>query len=158
MLTLINWHAYLLILVKQPAIRYKGEFTMCNAFNFLFCFWSCNLTHLANCATKYPNLHFISGWTNFTNRSTIANNSLNHALVHVKYAAEYLDEATLQSEDIIQKINTYSWSLDDEFSDIEDLWPFTYDSPPHTPNMRSCLDDEMIFDSDGRYSKDSDDL
>jgi hypothetical protein len=44
-----------------------------------------------------------------------------------------------------KKINKYTWSLDDEFIEPEDLWAFTYVSPPRTLAMKNCLDDEMVF-------------
>lgn len=93
--------------------------------------------------------------TNFSPGSTDAHNNINHALLRVKCAAENLDDATLQAEDVLQKVNKHTWSLDDEFIEPEDMWVFTYDSPPGTPTMNSCLDDEIIFDTDGTCSDDS---
>jgi len=110
--------------------------------------WSSSLGNEHRTVTE---LHSIVE-TNFSLRSTHADNDMNHALHRVKCAAENLDDATLQAEDALQKINKYTWSLDDEFIEPEDMWAFTYDSPPRTPTMKNCLDDEMVFDTDATCS------
>jgi hypothetical protein len=47
------------------------------------------------------------------------------------------------------------WGLDDEFNDMEDICLFTNDSPQSIPTMKSCLDDEVIFDTNGTCNDDS---
>ena len=41
-------------------------------------------------------------------------NNLNHTLSQVRYVAEYLDDATLQFEDVLHEMNKHYWGLDDD--------------------------------------------
>lgn len=90
--------------------------------------------------------------TNFTGRSTPKANNLIHILSLIRYVADRLNDISLQSEAVIQKANKYYWSLDD---DIEGISALGNDSTPITPTMKSCLDDEVIFDTDDTCSDDS---
>lgn len=58
-------------------------------------------------------------------------------------------EHSLRWSKILQK--TY-WSLDD---DIEGISALGNDNPPITPTMKSCLDEEIIFDTVGTCSEGS---
>lgn len=58
----------------------------------------------------------------------------------------------LQSNDILQKKPGYYWGLDD---DMEGISAFGIGSPPKTPTMKSCLDNEVIFDTDDTCNDDS---
>jgi hypothetical protein len=66
--------------------------------------------------------------------------------LQIKYVADRLDDKTLKPEDILQKTNNYYWGLDDDIAN---------DSPPNTSTMKSCLDDEVIFDTNGSCSDNS---
>ena len=46
----------------------------------------------------------------------------------------------------------YYWGLDD---DMEGISTFGIGSPPNTPTMKSCLDNEVIFDTDDTCNDDS---
>lgn len=64
--------------------------------------------------------------------------------------------ASTQPLSSIHLVTSISLGLRHEFNDMEDIFAFANNKPPNTPAaMKSCLDDEIMFDTDGTCSNDS---
>ena len=78
------------------------------------------------------------------------NIDVNHTLSQIRYVAELLNDTITIKRHSIK--NGQYWRLDD---DMEGISAFGIGSPPNTPTMMSCLDNEVIFDTDDTCNDDS---
>lgn len=92
--------------------------------------------------------------------STQAGIELNATLQNAQHICEYLEQNTILAVEYLQSIGTYPYDPKPGFTDDEDNCSVDPEPvpPEHPPYMRSCLDDEEIFDSEGNCSTDYDTL
>uniref|UniRef100_A0A8R7TYF8 Uncharacterized protein n=1 Tax=Triticum urartu TaxID=4572 RepID=A0A8R7TYF8_TRIUA len=92
--------------------------------------------------------------------STQADIELNTTLQNAQHICEYLEQNTILAVEYLQSIGTYPYDPKSGFTDEEDNCSVDPEPvpPENPPYMRSWLDDEEIFDSEGNCSADFDTL
>ncbi|VAH64376.1 unnamed protein product [Triticum turgidum subsp. durum] len=90
--------------------------------------------------------------------STDTEIELNATLLSAQKIYEYLEQNTILAVEYLQSIGTYPYEPKSGCTDDEDNCLVNPESvpPEHQPYMRSILDDEEIFDSEGNCSADFD--
>ncbi|VAI56958.1 unnamed protein product [Triticum turgidum subsp. durum] len=81
-------------------------------------------------------------------------NILNNVLLNVEASCEYLQQYTDEAMVNLQEAGVYPYGQEQSTDEDEDLPTQSDENPPYDPVMRTFLDDEQIFDSEGYCSDD----
>ena len=87
--------------------------------------------------------------------STPEDLELNNILLNVEASCEYLQQYTDEAMVNLQESGVYPYGQEQSRDDDEDLPTQSDQNPPYNPEMRTSLDDEQIFDSEGYCFDDS---
>lgn len=79
---------------------------------------------------------------------------LNNVLLNVEASCEYLQQYTDEAMVNLQEAGVYPYGQEQSTDEDEDLPTQSDENPPYDPVMRTFLDDEQIFDSEGYCSDD----
>ncbi|KAM3191987.1 hypothetical protein ACQJBY_069308 [Aegilops geniculata] len=79
---------------------------------------------------------------------------LNNVLLNVEASCEYLQRYTDEAMVNLQETGVYPYGQGQSIDEDEDLPTQSDENPPYDPEMRTSLDDEQVFDSEGYYSND----